>query len=104
MTEYRITKYNPANRVDGVYVTDEWTSFGDIGKEFGGTKLSHDVYLKTEQSYIDCCIALIEKAKYQIYLSNRQSIMRMNSTFPQAFQMQKISDKLLPLVCANNAG
>ena len=63
MTEYRITKYNPDNRVDGVYMTDEWTSFSDIGKVFGGTKLSQDVYLQTEQAYIDCCIELIEKAK-----------------------------------------
>ena len=63
MTEYRITKYNPANRIDGVYSADEWTSFSDIGKVFGGTKLSQDVYLKTEQAYIDCCIDLIEKAQ-----------------------------------------
>ena len=63
MTEYRISKYNPANRIDGIYMADEWTSFGDIGKVFGGTKLSQDVYLQTEQAYIDCCIELIEKAK-----------------------------------------
>ena len=63
MVEYRITKYNPANRVDGIYITEEWTSFSDIGKIFDGTKLTQDVYLETEQAYIDCCIALIEKAQ-----------------------------------------
>ena len=59
MTEYRITKYNPINRVDEVYIADEWTSSSDIGKVFNGKTLSRDTYLKTEQAYIDCCIELI---------------------------------------------
>ena len=63
MTEYRITKYNPSNRVDGVYIADEWTNISDIGKVFNGKTLSRDTYLKTEQAYIDCCMALIEKAQ-----------------------------------------
>ena len=63
MTEYRITKYNPANRIDGIYMADEWTSFSDIGGVFGGTKLSQDIYLKTERAYVECCIELIEKAQ-----------------------------------------
>ena len=63
MTEYRITKYNPANRVDGIYVANEWTSFGDIGKKFGDTELSYEIYQKTEKAYIDCCIEIIEKAQ-----------------------------------------
>ena len=63
MTEYRITKYNPANRINGVYMADEWTSFSDIGKVFGGTTLSQDTYLQTEKAYIDCGIELIEKSK-----------------------------------------
>lgn len=89
MTEYRITKYNPANRVDGVYVTDEWTSFGDIGKEFGGTKLSHDVYLKTEQSYIDCCIALIEKAKISNLSIERAEYYAEELNFPSSISNAK---------------
>ena len=48
VTEYRITKYNPAHRINGVYTADEWTSFSDIGKVFGDTILSQDDYLKTE--------------------------------------------------------
>ena len=63
VNEYRITKYNPINRINVAYMADEWTSFSDIGKVFGGTILSLDAYLKTEQAYIDCCIELIEKAK-----------------------------------------
>ena len=63
MTEYRITKYNPTNRSEGIYMANEWTSFSDIGKVFGGTQLSEDVYLKTEQAYINCCMELIAKAQ-----------------------------------------
>jgi hypothetical protein len=63
MTEYRISKYNPANRIDGIYMADEWTSFGDIGKVFGNTILSQDLYLKTERAYIDCCMELMQTAQ-----------------------------------------
>ena len=38
MTYYRISKYDPAYRVDGVYQKDEWTAFSDIGKEYDGTR------------------------------------------------------------------
>ena len=44
-------------------MSDEWTSFSDIGKVFDGTILSQDAYLETEKAYIDCYIELIEKAK-----------------------------------------
>ena len=84
MTEYRIPKYNPDNRVDGVYMTDEWTSFSDIGKVFGGTKLSQDVYLQTEQAYIDCCIELIEKAKISNLSIEQAEYYTENIRFPSS--------------------
>ncbi len=31
MSEYRISKYNPAKRINGAYTVDEWTSNPDIG-------------------------------------------------------------------------
>lgn len=63
MFEYRITKYDPANRIDGQYTVDDWTSFGDIGKCFGKTELTYKKYLETETAYIDCCIDLLSKAQ-----------------------------------------
>lgn len=63
MFEYRITKYNPANRIDGRYAVDEWTSFSDVGKSFGKTELTYAKYLDTENAYIDCCIDLLSKAQ-----------------------------------------
>lgn len=89
MTEYRITKYNPANRVDGVYLTDEWTSFSDIGKVFGGTKLSQDVYMKTEQAYINCCIALIEKAQISNLSIEHAEYYTENVHFPSSISNEQ---------------
>lgn len=62
MREYRITKYNPQNRVNDIYNVDEWTSISDIGKTFDAGALSYMRYKKVEQAYIDCCIALMHQA------------------------------------------
>lgn len=61
--EYRIAKYDPANRIDGRYAVDDWTSFSDVGKSYGKTELTYEEYLKTETAYIDCCIDLLSKAR-----------------------------------------
>ena len=84
MTEYRITKYNPTNRINDVYMSDEWTSFSDIGKVFGGTILSQSAYLKTEQAYIDCCINLIEKAKITKLYIKQAEYYTENVRFPSS--------------------
>ena len=63
MFEYRITKYNPANRIDGRYAVDDWTSFSDIGRSFGKTELTYEKYIETKTAYIDCCIDLLTKAQ-----------------------------------------
>ena len=61
--EYRITKYNPANRVEGRHTIDDWTSFSDVGKSFQGSTLTYEKYLETETAYIDCCATLLSKAQ-----------------------------------------
>ena len=62
MIEYRITKYNPQNRVNGEYQVHEWTSISDIGKLFDGVVLTYNQYIKIEEAYIDCCIELLQKS------------------------------------------
>lgn len=84
MTEYRITKYNPTNRINGVYMTDEWTSISDIGKAFDGVTLSQDAYAKTEKAYIDCCIELIEKAKISKLYIKQAEYYTENISFPSS--------------------
>lgn len=62
MREYRISKYDPQYRVNGIFAIHEWTSISDIGKIFDAGILSYEQYEKMEQIYIDCCIALIRCA------------------------------------------
>ena len=44
---YTVSKYN--NKVDK---HNEWTDYTDIGKVFGGKKLTIDEYMSVEQNYI----------------------------------------------------
>ena len=97
MAEYRITKYNPANRVDGIYMADEWTSFHDIGKMFGGTKLSYEMYLNTERAYIDCCIELIEKSDISNLFIEQAEYYADNLHFPSSISnAQEIRQVITP--------
>ena len=56
--EYRVTKYNPEFRDStGKYlVSDEWTSFFDIGKS-----VSIEDYECTEKAYIDTAIEVLQE-------------------------------------------
>lgn len=63
MFEYRISKYDPANRVGDRYMAEEWPAFSDIGKAFGKVELTYQKYLETETAYIDCCIDLLSNAQ-----------------------------------------
>ena len=49
---YRISKYDPQFRSNGIYTRDEWTSVGDVGKYFGGSLFTFEEYLDTENRYI----------------------------------------------------
>ena len=53
MNYYRISKYDPQYRIDGIYQKDEWTSISDIGKVYDGKVFTENEYYKTEQSYAD---------------------------------------------------
>jgi len=62
MTQYRITKYNPALRHEnGVYLRDEWTCFSEIGRTFEGKVFTGEDYLKVEAAYIEAALQLIEE-------------------------------------------
>lgn len=58
MFEYRVTKYDPAFRdARGVYGRDEWTSFADIGRPFGGEPLTTEAYQRVEDAYVATALA-----------------------------------------------
>lgn len=62
MKEYKITKFDPQNRLEGIYAVHEWTSISDVGKVFDSGVLTYQQYVQVEQNYIDCCIELLQKS------------------------------------------
>ena len=63
MNEYRVTKYNPAfRRGSGAYARDEWISFNDIGRSFGGVVLTRAEYQRVEDAYVAAAMAFLQEA------------------------------------------
>ena len=50
--QYRITKYNPIYRINGIYNRDEWTAISDVGKSYNGKIFTFEEYLAVEKSYL----------------------------------------------------
>lgn len=61
MHQYRVSKYDPRNRADGVYTRDEWTGFTDVGRIFNGQKFSMEEYKLAEQRHIEFLCVLAER-------------------------------------------
>lgn len=52
MAKYRISKYSPNYRNgEGIYTIDDWTSYSDIGKKYGGEKFTIEKYYEVEKNY-----------------------------------------------------
>ena len=52
MNHYRISKYRPEYRQNGVYIKSEWTSICDVGKTFDGVTLTISEYERVEGNYL----------------------------------------------------
>ncbi len=62
MHEFRVTKYDPAKRDQhGVYQTDEWIMFSQLGKECDGVVLTLQEYERVEAAYIQAALAFLEE-------------------------------------------
>ncbi|MBA3377173.1 MAG: hypothetical protein H0U00_15405 [Actinobacteria bacterium] len=62
MNEYRVTKYDPAFRdSSGAYTREEWTSFDDIGRSFGGMVLTRGEYQRVEDAYACAALAFLQE-------------------------------------------
>ncbi len=63
MTCYRVSKYDPTYRANGIYQKDEWTAISDIGRVYADKMFTEDDYLAVEQSYIDfvLCVCNLQK-------------------------------------------
>ena len=63
MINYRISKYNPWFRVNGIYTKEEWTSIGDVGKCFDGKRFTFDEYIAIENNYVVFVDRIIQLTK-----------------------------------------
>jgi len=54
MTEFRVTRYDPAlRRLDGSFGVETWTSVSDIGRSFENHVLTQEEYLAVEDAYVE---------------------------------------------------
>ena len=67
MINYRISKYNPCFRVNGIYIKEEWTSIGDVGKCFDGKCFTLDEYIATENNYVIFVDRIIQMTKTDLF-------------------------------------
>lgn len=61
MHQYRVTKYDPQYRQNGVYTKEEWTDFSDVGRTFDGVPLTLQEYERVEQQHIDFLTELVSR-------------------------------------------
>ncbi len=66
MHQFRVTKYNPANRDGkGTYRRNEWTSHGDIGRTFDGVTLTQAGYDAVEDAYVTAAIGFMREVEIE---------------------------------------
>ncbi|SEF22047.1 hypothetical protein SAMN05421837_1011213 [Amycolatopsis pretoriensis] len=72
--EWRITKYNPAQRSEtGSFTGTTWSSVWDIGESFED-ELTVEEYLRVETAYADVATSLaVESNAYQLHISELES-------------------------------
>ena len=93
MIYYRISKYDPLYRVDGIYQKDEWTSVCDIGKEYNGKLFTEDEYLRVEKSYIDFVIDLCKLQNIEsLTTDNLENYNKLHWNNGQALSVSQIGD------------
>lgn len=59
--QYRITKYNPIYRMNGIYTKDEWISMYDVGKMYDGKTFTFEEYLTVEKSYLNVIKKILQE-------------------------------------------
>ena len=62
MNYFRLSKYNPLYRVDGIYQREEWTSIYDVGTVYNGAKLTMTEYERVETEYINFVVDVLESS------------------------------------------
>ena len=97
MFEYRVTKYNPKNRdTQGRYLIDEWTDYSDIDKEFGGSVLTKEEYLRVENTYVNAAIELLgECGVSSLVIDTLENHHNYQANYVDLSEGQRLSGELL---------
>lgn len=66
MNYYRLSKYDPLLKTEGIYQRDDWNSFGDIGEVFSGAVLQAGDYLVVEQRYQNCILEILSACQVEM--------------------------------------
>ncbi len=62
MNPFRITKYDPRYRVNGVYNRYEWSSIADVGRVFADGLLTQEECSRVVSNYVTCVLELMRAA------------------------------------------
>lgn len=63
MFEYRISKYDPRFRVNGIYTRGDWSALCDVGKIYNGRRLTMGEYTAVISNYANCVMAIADAAQ-----------------------------------------
>ena len=75
--QFRVTKYDPKYRINGVYCKDEWTSYSDIGKKYNNKIFTITDYLKVEDAYLEVIkTALIKANVCQLKITDLEQFLQ----------------------------
>ena len=112
MYTWRITKYNPLYRnSSGDYTNQEWTSYSDIGKHFGGKQFNFEDYIEIENKYISTVLQFMnclhlqeieirELEKYETDISYDENIDReMSNLLKNIKDKATINIAVVPHLC-----
>lgn len=87
---YSISKYDPANRIDGIYTQDEWTDYSDIGRIYSSHLLTKGEYLAAERNYLSTIHDILDQLDiYQMDLrhpemyGNFRGLKRILKLYPR---------------------
>ena len=98
LNQYRVTKYDPKNRVSGVYTKDEWTSLYDVGKAYKGELFTFAEYLKVEGAYLNTIDSVMQEVNINsVKVKSGERIFSVlnNSTLDSRDEVLKVAKGVL---------
>lgn len=106
MMYYRISKYNPIFRKNGIYQRDEWTSFSDVGEQYAGIVVQLSDYLTVETQYISCIQDIMDACHVEHFCISGLEMVSDGLSWRNAQRLNRdavgqfLRDSLRELCCA----